>query len=564
MIDVGTAVEKAVGTLPMMKLRRSTGMMEVTMKSPSTTAEVMIGVTSWMTAPASTRMMTSMLVRATMRMTSRRILCPSTFLTMTRRLRPILTRGVGSMSSSLPEAIFLSLLYPTQVLAISHPVWHLQALNRCPWWKARRVALEKVRVEENQKEKEVAPPTAILVDLANNLILVDVLQLHWRLASGVARLDTCQPSVRFPDRPPIHLQRDLQPRSLWNLWLLVWRLGWSYSRTSMDMSGSTALCWILVLQLFSVAMDRWGAIFSTLVNWAIPWTRLSSWSVAVPFTLVVMQHHWALGLWSSRCSSTSRLGGFRLTWWREKPPCCWADLSWSPLDFWWTSMANRSSSRTVTGKVLLEDVMVSTCCLSPAIFNLANLWTSWTSTWWFLMMMWPRQTRRSLTQSSKWKKLPLRPLTFHSKYLLLALVIDLYDGINYGLWKFLSKLLRKPSMPSWLPTFAHWLGNAPSGRSTVVVLPEPLRWPRSMACRWNALVLTMVGTLMIQSIDVNYCVGYVMNNLMRCCLHPVANFGPRCRTWPPENLINKTPFMSCDYGTTMCIWTLWGPSIFTR
>ena len=80
----------------------------------------------------------------------------------------------------------------------------------------------------------MAPPTAILVDLAKQP------DPRGRASAALKTCFRCGQTGHmsaewsgFPDRLPIHLQRDLQLRSLWNLWLLVWKLGWSYSRTSM-------------------------------------------------------------------------------------------------------------------------------------------------------------------------------------------------------------------------------------------------------------------------------------------------------------------------------------------
>ena len=178
-----------------------------------------------------------------------------------------LTQGVGSMSSSLPEAIFLSLLFPTQVPAISS----LRAL---------------------------------IVALANNLIIVAVLQLHWRLALDVAWLDTCQPSARFPD---LHKSPSEATCNLTVCGINGCRLGnWDGQNPGHPWTWA-GRWWIRMLQSSSVA--RTAERLSSA--WWIgipPWTRLSLWSVVVPFTLVVMLHRWALGLWRSRCSSTSRLG----------------------------------------------------------------------------------------------------------------------------------------------------------------------------------------------------------------------------------------------------------------
>lgn len=80
---------------------------------------------------------------------------------------------------SCQEPISPSLRSQIQVLATSHLGLLHRPLNRCPTPKARRMDLEKEKVAEVRKEKEVAATrTATLVVLASNLTLVEVLVLH--------------------------------------------------------------------------------------------------------------------------------------------------------------------------------------------------------------------------------------------------------------------------------------------------------------------------------------------------------------------------------------------------
>ena len=357
-------------------------------------------------------------------------------------------------------------------------------------WKARKVVLdlEKEKEGKAKRARAVAPLFVTNVVLEKNVIHVVVPLLLWKPAFGVVRMATLPQIALFLDLQRIHLRSDLRLHRLWSPWQLAWKPVWWFSKMSMAMNVLTARCLTQGHLHFFVDMALCVATWGIWSSWDTPLRRSSLWSVVGPFTLVVMLHRWALGLWSFRCSSTRKLEGSKPIWWKARHLCCLDDPLWNPWVSWWTFMGSVSSSWMVSGNLRLVVAMENTFFLWPVITSLEPQWMVWTSTWWFLMMMSPQPIEWWTTQTSGLRRLPMRPLIFPVKYLRVNLVTDLYDVINFEQWKFPCRLQRRLSMQMSLRLCIPWLERGCFGRSTVVAHPESLRWPRPMAWQLRDLV----------------------------------------------------------------------------